>query len=246
METSRVRITLKQLESELELALSIGDFSQAAELCNRILAQLDTRADTRVALFLERLGDIRNSQNDTKGAEDTFIKAMHAIAAVPDSALRLASIQNKLAGFYYANFHYRQAEAMCLSSLTGFAAALGQNDPETLQVRINLARIYFAQDKFDLADRECTEVIATALESFAPDHPTIQSFVAVYVGMFEPLFSSELMKEKVTELYAECERRMATKMQCAQSEESSNERTEAGPRLPQIRSFDSKPKKKKK
>lgn len=235
------------MESELELALSTGDFSQAADLCSQILSRLDTKADTRAALFLERLGDIRNSQGDTKGAEEAFVQAMDVLAAMPDSALRLSNVQNKLAGFYYANFHYRQAETMCLSSLTGFEASLGQTHPETLQVRINLARIHFAQDKFDLANEECTQVIATALESLGRDHPTIQSFVAVYVGMFEPLSSLEVMEGKVRALYSESERRMATKMQCAQSEERANQITEAGPgpRLPQVKSFDSKPKKKK-
>ena len=116
-------------------------------------------------------GMIALIDNDAKSAAQNFQAAVQQAQAVPmfDEGARL-TFQQRLAFSYIRLGDGAKAEQLLRELILAFTRLTGQDSPNVLRVRLNLAQAYMIQNKHAEAIKEANAIYPEFLSRLGPDH----------------------------------------------------------------------------
>ena len=126
-------------------------------------------------------------QADYAEAEKLLLAALKEAEKFGEQDPRLATNLNNLAGLYYAQGNYAQAEPLYQRALAIWEKALGPEHPDVATSLSNLAALYDAQGKFTEAEPLYQRALAIREKALGPEHPQVAMVLENYAALLHKL-----------------------------------------------------------
>jgi tetratricopeptide (TPR) repeat protein len=162
--------------------------------------------DPSLATLYERMGEIY-SQRLERGE---FQDYQHELALASEYFSKAADLQNELgleedfastlnnlAGLYYLQGHYKQAEPLYLQALELSKCLLGEDHPNVATSLNNLALLYDSQGRYEQAEPLYLQALELSKRLLGENHPSI----ATSLNNLASLYKSQGRYEQAEPLY---------------------------------------------